>query len=299
MSKIVVIGSSNTDLVVAAPRMPEPGETIMGTDFMMLAGGKGANQAVAVKRLGGDVCFIANVGRDMFGDRTVENYKNEGMDISTILRDPEAPSGVALITVDEGGENSIVVAPGANNRLSCKDIDSQRAKIEAAEYLLLQLEIPMETVEYAVGIAYRAGVKIILNPAPAAALSDALLSKLYMITPNRTESQLLTGLTVHTIDEAQKAAIALHARGVKNVVITLGSLGALTFDGEKFEHVAAAPVKTVDTTAAGDTFNGAVCVALSEGRSLVEAVKFATRAAAISVTRIGAQVSIPYRKEIE
>lgn len=299
MSKIVIIGSSNTDLVVKTPRMPEPGETILGGTFMMAGGGKGANQAVAVARLGGEVTFIAKVGRDLFGKEALSRYAQEGIDTRTILCDQTAPSGIALITVDEAGENCIVVAPGSNNALSREDIDASREIIGTAQYLLMQLEVPMEVVEYAAGMAHDAGIKVILNPAPAASLSDALLSKLDMITPNKTESQMLTGVNIANWEDAERAARILAAKGVRKVVITLGSLGALTFDGLSCERIPAQRVTAVDTTAAGDTFNGAMCVALSEGRSLSDAVRFASRASAIAVTRLGAQSSIPYRHELE
>ena len=298
MGKIVVVGSSNTDLVVRATRMPEAGETVMGEKFMMTAGGKGANQAVAARRLGGDVTFIAKVGCDMFGDKAIEGYAAEGLDTSTILRDEYAPSGVALITVDGNAENCIVVAPGANNKLSSSDIDSMRSHIESADYLLLQLEVPMDVVEHAASIAYGAGVKVVLNPAPAATLSEHLLKQLDIITPNRTEIQLLTGVAVTDLESAERAAKVLLDKGVQRVVVTLGSMGALVCDGVRFVHIPAHKVTPVDTTAAGDTFNAGLCVALCEGRSLSDAVRFATAASAIAVTRLGAQASVPYRHEI-
>lgn len=299
MNKIVVLGSSNTDLVVRTDRMPLPGETLLGDRFMMTAGGKGANQAVAVARLGDGVTFIAKVGRDMFGDNAVTGYEKEGIDTRTILRDDTAPSGIALITVDAQAENSIVVVPGANNNLSKADVDALRNKIESAQYLLMQLETPVAVVAYAAETARRAGVKVILNPAPAAELPAELLDGLYMITPNRTEGQMLTGIEITDWESAERAAQALIGKGVQNVVLTLGSQGALVCDGRSFERIPAQKVKAVDTTAAGDTFNGAMCVALSEGASLSDAVRFASRASAIAVTRLGAQASIPYRKELD
>ncbi|MDE6507233.1 MAG: ribokinase [Alistipes sp.] len=299
MNKIVVLGSSNTDLVVRTDRMPLPGETLLGDRFMMTAGGKGANQAVAVARLGDGVTFIAKVGRDMFGDNAVAGYEKEGIDTRTILRDDTAPSGIALITVDAQAENSIVVVPGANNNLSTADVDALRDKIESAQYLLMQLETPVAVVAYAAETARRAGVKVILNPAPAAELPAELLDGLYMITPNRTEAQMLTGIEISDWESAEQAAQALIGKGVQHVVLTLGSQGALVCDGRSFERIPALKVKAVDTTAAGDTFNGAMCVALSEGASLSDAVRFASRASAIAVTRLGAQASIPYRKELD
>ena len=299
MNKIVVLGSSNTDLVVRTGRMPLPGETLLGEQFMMTAGGKGANQAVAVARLGDGVTFIAKVGRDMFGDSSVAGYKKEGIDTRTVLRDDTAPPGIAVITVDAQAENSIVVVPGANNNLSKADVDALRRDIESAQFLLMQLETPVEVVAHAAAMARKAGVKVILNPAPAAELPAELLDGLYIITPNRTEGQMLTGIEICDWESAEQAAQSLVGKGVQNVVITLGSQGALVCDGKNFERIPARKVKAVDTTAAGDTFNGAMCVALSEGATLSDAVRFASRASAIAVTRLGAQASIPYRKELD
>ena len=300
MAKIVVIGSTNTDLVIKTERIPEQGETVIGGSFMMTAGGKGANQAVAAARLDGDVIFVTKIGDDMFGDEAQRHFANENIPGEYIFTEQGSPSGIALITVDARGENCIVVAPGANDMLTRSDIDSVRAQIEAAEYLLLQLEIPMEIVEYAADVAFKAGTKVILNPAPAAALSRQLISKLYLITPNRTECQLLTGRIINDEKSAEAAASALIAMGAQNAVVTLGSRGALVAEsGGKYELIPAHHVVAVDTTAAGDVFNGALVVALSEGRTLVEAATFATKASAISVTRMGAQSSIPYRIEIK
>ncbi len=298
MGKIVVIGSSNTDLVISTSRIPEPGETILGGRFIMAAGGKGANQAVAARRLGGDVTFVACVGDDLFGRDSLDGYNREGMNTSFVSVRKGIPSGVASIFVDEEAENVIVVAPGANSELGKAEIDAAEKEIAAADFVLMQLETPMETVEYAAGKAFAAGTRIVLNPAPAAALSDGLLSKLWLITPNRTEAQLLTGLPVTNEAEAEMAAEALKAKGVKNVIITLGSKGAYVLSDDFRGIIPANPVKAVDTTAAGDTFNGALCVALSEGRSLPEACTFAAKASAIAVTRMGAQPSIPFRSEI-
>jgi len=226
MNKIVVLGSSNTDLVVRTGRMPLPGETLLGEQFMMTAGGKGANQAVAVSRLGDGVTFIAKVGRDMFGDSSVAGYEKEGIDTRTVLRDDTAPSGIAVITVDAQAENSIVVVPGANNNLSKADVDALRRDIESAQFLLMQLETPVEVVAHAAAMARKAGVKVILNPAPAAELPAELLDGLYIITPNRTEGQMLTGIEISDWESAERAAQSLVSKGVQNVVITLGSQGA-------------------------------------------------------------------------
>ncbi len=300
MAKIVVIGSTNTDLVIKTERIPEQGETVIGGSFMMTAGGKGANQAVAAARMDGDVIFVTKVGDDMFGEESQRHFADENLPSEYIFTEHGSPSGVALITVDARGENCIVVAPGANDTLSRSDIDAVRSQIEAADFLLLQLEIPMEVVEYATDIAHRAGTKVILNPAPAAQLSRELIGKLYLITPNRTECQLLTGRSINDEKSAEAAATVLLAMGARNVIITLGSRGALVAEsGGEHELIPAQHVVAVDTTAAGDVFNGALCVALSEGRTLSEAATFATKASAISVTRMGAQSSIPYRIEIK
>lgn len=297
--KIVVIGSCNTDMVIKSDRLPVPGETILGGTFMMNPGGKGANQAVAAARLGGQVTFISKTGNDLFGRQSIELYENEGINTDYIFSDAEHPSGVALISVDMNGENCIVVASGANATLSSKDIDKARTAVERADILLMQLEIPLDTVEYAAKLAYGKGIKVVLNPAPACYLPDSLLKCLYMIIPNKTEAEMLSGVKVADWDSAKQAADIISSKGVSIVLITLGSLGALIKEGDQYYTVEATKVNAVDTTAAGDTFCGAVCIALSEGRSVCEAVKWANRASGITVTRMGAQSSIPYRRELE
>lgn len=299
MSKIVVIGSSNTDLVVNTDRAPEGGETVLGNGFVVNHGGKGANQAVAVSRIGGTVSFISKVGNDTFGSQMRRHYEDEGMDVSYVFVDALAPSGVALIIVDGKAENRIVVAPGANGNLTEEDIDKAGLAVEKSEFVLLQLEIPMATVEYAVRMATSLGKKVIVNPAPACPLSEELLRDVYLITPNETEAGILTGITIVDNDSAIKAAEALLGLGVQNVVITLGEKGALVYNAEVSMFVPAYQVKAVDTTAAGDVFNGALAVALSEGRTLPDAARFACAASAISVTRMGAQNSVPSRDELD
>ena len=299
MGKIVVIGSSNTDLVIRTPRIPSPGETLIGSDFMINAGGKGANQAVAAARMGGDVYFVACVGDDGFGAEAVRHYAGEGIDTSYIVRRNGVASGVALIAVDDAAENSIVVAPGANALLSPADIDAVESEIAAADYLLVQLEIPMETVARATELAVRHGVRVILNPAPAAPIADEVLARLDLITPNRSETELLTGLKVENVGDAVAAAAWFRGRGVRRVAVTMGSAGALVADERGEEFVPAYRVEAVDTTAAGDVFNGALAVALSEGRELGAAARFAAAASSIACTRIGAQRSIPQRREVD
>lgn len=299
MGKIVVIGSSNTDLVVRTPRIPRPGETLIGSAFMVNAGGKGANQAVAAARMGGRVTFVASVGDDQFGREAVAHYSAEGIDTRFIVSHPGVASGVALISVDDAAENSIVVAPGANALLSPADVEAAEARIAAADYVLMQLEIPMETVLRGIEVAARYGVRVILNPAPAAVIPDEVLARLDLITPNRSETELLTGLKIAGVNDALAAAEWFRARGVKRVAVTMGCNGALVMDASAAEFIPAYRVEAVDTTAAGDVFNGALAVALAEGRTLGAAARFAAAASSIAVTRQGAQRSIPQREEVD
>ena len=296
--KILIVGSSNTDMVIKTLNFPAPGETILGGRFLMNAGGKGANQAVAAARLGGIVTFVGKIGDDIFGKQAVQQLEDEGINVDFVAVDPENPSGVALITVDRNGENSIVVAPGSNGTLSAADFDKATAMLDESEFVLMQLEIPIPTVEHIASIAATKQKKVVLNPAPAAKLSDELLKNLYMITPNETEAELLTGIKVTDEQSALKSATFLHEKGIEIVIITMGSAGAFLLANGKSEIISAPKVEAVDTTAAGDTFNGALVVALSEGQTIQESIAFANKAAAISVTRIGAQSSVPFRKEI-
>ena len=298
MKKIIVIGSSNTDMVIKTEKLPTPGETILGGKFLMNPGGKGANQAVAASRLGGKVTFITKRGNDLFGNQAVGLLMREGVDTQYIVKDPELPSGVALITVDSTGENSIVVAPGSNGNLLKEDIPSVIFDTGKFEILLLQLEIPIETVEYSAVTASEHGIKVILNPAPARKLSDNLLKHTWLITPNETEAETITGVIITDIPSAERAAELIQERGVKNVIITLGEAGAYIKSENYTGLIPGIKVKPVDTTAAGDVFNGALAVAISEGSDLKDAVIFANKAASISVTRMGAQASAPYRNEI-
>ena len=297
--KIVVVGSSNTDMVVKMDRIPKPGETRLGGEFMTSAGGKGANQAVAAARAGASVTFVARVGRDGFGEQAVGGFLKEGIRTEYIVRDKASPSGVALIFVGADSDNSIAVASGANGKLSPADVRKAKPALAGAGALLVQLETPLQTVRAAIELAGKAGVPVILNPAPAQPLSDDLLQMVSVLTPNESEAELLTGLLIRSRKDAQKAAGLLLARGVKTVVITLGSRGALLADREQMRFVPGFRVRAVDATAAGDTFNGALAVALAEGKSGIEAIRFAHAAAALSVTRPGAQTSAPTRREIE
>lgn len=299
IKQIVVIGSSNTDMIVKLDRLPRPGETLLGGRFITAAGGKGANQAVAAARAGGAVAFVARVGRDMFGDQAIAGLRRDRIDVTHVFRDKTEPSGVALIFVANDGENSIAVAGGANGRLSPGDMQKAGKLISAAALLVMQLETPLPTVQAAAEIAASAGVPVILNPAPARALPDRLLKNVSILTPNETEAELLTGIKVGNETSANRAADRLLSRGVKTVILTLGARGALVADKSGRRLIPGFKVKAVDTTAAGDIFNGALAVALTEGMTLVEAARFGNAAAALSVTRMGAQPSAPTRREIE
>jgi len=285
-------------MVIKSKKLPVPGETILGGTFLMNPGGKGANQAVAAARLGGNVTFVTKTGNDMFGEEAMHIFDNECIDTRYIIKDPKNPSGVALINVDENGENSIVVAPGSNGSLSAYDIKDEVFETDKADLFLMQLEIPVSTVEFAAQKAVSNGNRVILNPAPARQISDDLLSCLYLITPNETEAEFLTGIKVHDVPTAEKAASKLRDKGVQNVVITMGASGAYILSSLISKLIPVIPVKAIDTTAAGDVFNGALAVAISEGRDIVDAMIFANKAASISVTRMGAQASAPYRNEI-
>jgi ribokinase len=297
--KILVVGSSNTDMIVRVPRIPLPGETVLGDQFATAAGGKGANQAVAAARAGGAVTLIACLGSDMFGQRASEGFVKEGIDTQHVARNPRSTSGVALIFVSADGQNSIAVAPGANALLSPAHVRRAAGAFRGASALLMQLETPLRTVAEAATLAWRQGVPVILNPAPAQDLPDTLLRRVWILTPNESEASALSGLMVRDEATAAKAAAKLRQRGASAVIVTMGARGALVVDAQTHQLVGGFNVKAVDTTAAGDVFNGALAVALGEGQSLLDAARFANAAAAISVTRHGAQPSAPGRREIE
>jgi len=298
-AKIIVVGSSNTDMVIKADKFPLPGETVLGGKFFMNPGGKGANQAVTAARLGGNVTFITKIGNDIFGRQALQQFQREKIETKYVTIDAEQPSGVALINVDGKGENCIAVAPGSNGQLKPSDIETVLELMDKDTIVLLQLEIPLPTVEYVIRKSYEMGLKVVLNPAPAQTLPADIFSLLYLITPNETEAELLTGIRVTDTDSAKKAAYKLQELGVTNVIITLGAKGAYLHVSSFSGLIPAPQVTAVDTTAAGDCFNGALTVALSEDRPLEDAVSFACKAASISVTRMGAQTSVPYHKEIE
>jgi ribokinase len=297
---IVVVGSLNMDLVGCAPRLPVVGETITGHTFFDAPGGKGANQAYAAAKLGGRVSMVGRVGSDDFGRRMRANLEQADCDVSGVLALQDCPSGIALIFVADEGHNSIMVLPGANGRLTEADIEGSRQQFEGAAYVLLQLESPLPTVIAAARTAHLAGAQVMLDPAPAHPLPDQLFSLIDVLTPNETEAAILAGLPPRRLDPLQAAEIAsqLRRRGARTVIVKLGDQGCvLVTDGEP-RHIPAPEVQAVDTTAAGDVFNGALAVGLSEGMALSAACQFANRAAALSVTRRGAQPAAPSRPEV-
>ena len=298
MKKIIVVGSSNVDLTVRVRRLPLPGETIRGATLLRTNGGKGANQAVAAARLGADVLFITCLGNDASGGMLSAQFAADGIDTSCIKLSA-TPTGTALIFVDDNAENCIAVAPGSNNDLLPTDIDAARSTMEGASYLLVQLVIPMPTVVRAVELAHSLGIKTIMNPAPMNPVPEDLFSRIWLITPNQTEAEQLTGVHVESEDDAARAAEVLFAKGIKNVIVTMGSKGSLVCTPEGREFVPSRKVKAIDTTGAGDVYNGALVAALSQGKSLIEAARIATLASSIAVTRMGAQTSAPYANEIE
>ena len=297
--RVVVVGSVNTDMVVKADRIPVPGETVTGGVFVMAAGGKGANQAVGAARLGAEVTLVARVGQDMFGDQSIRNFQNEGIHTEFISRDPENATGVALILVDDKGENLISVAPGANFAITPGEVDRAAEAIRGADVVLLQLEIPMPSVERAAAIGAEAGAKVILDPAPAAPLPDALLANVTCLTPNESEAERLTGVKVTDQASAQTAAEKLLARGVSQVIVTMGAAGALVVESNRSALVPSRKVEALDSTAAGDAFNGGLACASARGAPLEDAVREACLAGAFSATRMGAQPSMPTGEQLQ
>ncbi len=298
MAKILVIGSSNTDLVVKTARFPRPGETLVGGDFFLFQGGKGANQAVAAARMGAEVTFISKVGKDLFGQQTKVGLQQEGISTEWVGEDPELPSGIALITVNQEGENQIIVAPGANGNLLPEHLSEANAALHTCDFWLCQLEIPLSTISFLARKAKEWGKQLILNPAPAHQLEESVYKNLFLITPNETEASWLTGIPCESESDYVEIANNFLHKGVKNVLITLGEKGVF-FKNPDLQLLLPAPkVDPIDTTAAGDVFNGTLAVAIAEGMSWESAIQFASKAASISVTRMGAQTSAPYRGEV-
>ena len=304
-TRITIVGSVNMDLVFRTPRMPEPGETIQGHEFLQIPGGKGGNQAVAAARAGAQVRLIGRVGADALGAQLLASLQADGVNTAAVAALPGMATGVAGILVDEDGQNSIVLASGANAALSVADIEAEAEHITSAQFLVCQLETPLASVERAIALAHEAGVSVIFNPTPMQELSDGLLAKVAYLVVNEVEAAQLSGLGVHDLASARQAAQLLLARGVQCVLLTLGAQGVLLAREDHLELLPAFEVQAVDTTAAGDTFVGSLAVALAEQRNagtatdVAAACRRAQAAAALSVTKIGAQSSIPQRAEVD
>jgi len=296
--KIVIIGSANMDMVIKTDRLPVKGETVLGGDFVAAPGGKGANQAVAAAKLGAQVTFIARVGTDAFGNELINSFNKVGIDTRFIVHDNNYPSGIALIFVDSNGDNMIAVAPGANDRLSEENILKAEPAIASADILLAELEIPINTVEYAVKEAKKHNVQVILNPAPARELDKELLADVDILTPNEAELEFLTACKINAKYSIETTASLLVRDGVKNVIVTLGDRGSLMVTKSQSKMVPAKKVEVVDTTAAGDAFNGALAYALADGQNLEYAVRFANCVGALTATKLGAQPSLPTMDEV-
>ncbi|MFW5713073.1 MAG: ribokinase [Brevefilum sp.] len=294
MAKILVVGSINMDLVVRVPQTPKPGETVLGGDFETFPGGKGANQAVAAARMGGEVTMVGRVGQDDFGNTLIKALVDNQIRTTHVIKDSDAATGIAMIAVASDGENSIVVASGANYEVSIKDVNNARDLMRETDILLIQLECPLETVSAAIDLAAAYDVPIVLNPAPAQQLSKVLLSQVDYITPNESELRILSGE-----EQVDRAVEKLLSWGVKNLIVTLGPNGARVINDALDQHVPAYEITAVDTTAAGDAFNGALAVALAEGKSLLDAVRYGMAAGALSTTKRGAQPSLPNRDAVE
>lgn len=295
---VLVVGSSNMDLVVQCNRFPLPGETIFGNKFHMFPGGKGANQAVSCARLGVKTYFLGKMGEDDFGTRLINTMQNDGVDLSLLLRDPLEHTGTALITVDSSGQNKIIVMSGSNMKLNSKDIRSKKNKFSEVQIVLTQLEVPMETVVETARLAKENDAILILNPAPACEIPEEIYPLVDYLTPNETELQMLSNMMVSDQNSAEKAAKVLLDRGVQNIIITLGEKGALLVNKFHTRLFPAQKVVVVDTTAAGDAFNGALAYSLAKGKSLNDAILFSNKVASVSVTRLGAQSSMPSLSEI-
>ncbi len=301
MGKITVFGSFVTDLMFRVPRLPTKGETLKASIFKLGPGGKGSNQAIAAERAGADSVMITKVGKDPFGELAINTYRKEGMETKYIFFDEELQTGVASIYVDESkGDNQIVIAMGAGENITLEEVESARESIESAQVLVTQLEVNLDATEAAIKIAKNKGVIVILNPAPAHPISDELLGNIDILTPNETEASILCdGLEVVTVEDAKKAAKILLNKGVKTVIVTLGEKGALIASNELEQHIKPINVDVVDTTGAGDAYNGGLAAALAEGKDIIEAAKFANIVGALSVTKIGTAPAMPYRKDID
>lgn len=297
---ITVVGSIHIDFYIRLPKLPTPGETVLGHGFTMLPGGKGANQAVACSRLGAYTYMVGRVGKDIFGEKLIKNFKKNKVNTKYIKIDKSTHTGIAFILLDEKtGENMITAAPGADYNVSKADVDDAISAIDKSKVVLLQLEIPVDTVVYAAKKAWERGAKVILNPAPATKLPDEIYKYVYVLTPNRVEASILTGIDIRTLDDVVNAGKLLINKGVDYVIITLGAEGSMVISREFTKHVPAYKVKVVDTTGAGDAFNAALAVSLAEGKDVLEACRIANAAAALQITKLGAQSGLPTREELE
>ncbi|MBW8351725.1 ribokinase [Bacillus sp. IITD106] len=296
---ILIVGSFMMDMVIQTPRAPKNGETIIGLDFSQYPGGKGANQAVAAARLGANVQMAGKVGVDPFGDEAIAVLKKENIDIQYLQRDYSHRTGVGFVTLEENGDNRIIVIPGANMEFSMDDIHAIKEGIAKSKLLVLQLEMDMNMIEEAINIAYNHHVPIILNPAPARYLSDDLLKKIAYLTPNETEAEILTKINISTLEDVKRAAKILMEKGVENVIVTLGEKGALIVNQDGEYYIKGYPVEAIDTVAAGDAFNGAFAYGISQGKSLLDAVAYANIVGALTVTKRGAIPSLPTSIEVE
>lgn len=298
MKNICVIGSLNMDLVVNVDAMPKPGQTIIGSNFKEVPGGKGANQAVAMARLNGNVSMIGKVGEDGFGQTLINSLKNDKVD-TTYIQTAKGSTGVALITVDKNAQNSIVVSPGANFEVKEEDIDNNIKAIENSDIVVLQLETPLNTIKYALNKAKELNKYTILNPAPAVKLDDEIIKNVDLLTPNETELEIISGVSIETEEDIQKAAQIMIEKGVKELIVTLGSKGSLYINKEKSMFKKAYKVEAVDTTAAGDSYTGALAVALSQDKGIADAMDFASKVGALSVLKEGAQSSLPTLEDVK
>ena len=298
MKNICVIGSLNMDLVVNVDTMPKPGQTIIGSNFKEVPGGKGANQAVAMARLNGNVSMIGKVGEDGFGQTLINSLKNDKVD-TTYIQTAKGATGVALITVDKNAQNSIVVSPGANFEVKEDDIDNNIEAIKNSDIVVLQLETPLNTIKYALNKAKELNKYTILNPAPAIKLDDEIIKNVDLLTPNETELEIISGVSIETEEDIQKAAQIMIEKGVKELIVTLGSKGSLYINKEKSMFKKAYKVEAVDTTAAGDSYTGALAVALSQDKCIEDAMDFASKVGALSVLKEGAQSSLPTLEDVE
>ena len=298
MKNICVIGSLNMDLVVNVDTMPKPGQTIIGSNFKEVPGGKGANQAVAMARLNGNVSMIGKVGEDGFGQTLINSLKNDKVD-TTYIQTSKGATGVALITVDKNAQNSIVVSPGANFEVKEDDIDNNIEAIKNSDIVVLQLETPLNTIKYALNKAKELYKYTILNPAPAVKLDDEIIKNVDLLTPNETELEIISGVSIETEEDIQKAAQIMIEKGVKELIVTLGSKGSLYINKEKSMFKKAYKVEAVDTTAAGDSYTGALAVALSQDKNIEDAMDFASKVGALSVLKEGAQSSLPTLEDVK